>query len=207
MASLEGLPPLPKSLSGLNIVDFNHFQLGLSQYSVASDQNISGGGGNFSRSFSLTSDTGNLGTSSRFNSNTASNESIIFSRSRNTPPPKDVTPSLSFKQLAETLPLSSARASPIISSSRNTPHGSSRGSPVIVRGFTPPMPATRGTTPPTPNIRGLASITPPPRQNQQNIINTLELSSASLSFRGGRLLNLDAQLAILRKEMVIFLVF
>lgn len=205
MASLEGLPPLPKSLSGLNLLDYNAFQPSTSPYSVASDHSTSGGENNFSRSYSLNSENGNFVTSAGRNysmSSTISSENIIMGRSRKTPPMRDVTPSLSFKQLPETPPMSSTRASPVIHSSRNTPHSSSRGSPIIVRGSTSPAPVLRGATPPMPSLRSLPPPTPPPRQNQLTSMNGIELPGL-VHVRPGRLFNLDAQLATLRKEMVI----
>ncbi|KAK6640243.1 hypothetical protein RUM44_011929 [Polyplax serrata] len=161
MASLEGLPPLPKSLSGLNLVDYNAFQPSTSPYSGISDQNMSG-------------------------------------RSRTSPLLRDGTPSKTFKPVTDTPPLST-RGSPVINSSRNTPHSSSsRGSPA--RGSTPPVAGLRGATPPVSGLRSTHPPTSPPRLSLMNAVNGMELKN-SLHPRTGRLFNLDTQLAVLRKEM------
>lgn len=204
MASLEGLPPLPKSLSGLNLLEYHAFQSGTSPYSISSDRSVSGCENNVGRSYSLSSENGNFITATGRTysvGSTISSDNSIMGRSRTTPPLRDMTPSTSFKQLSETPPMSSARASPIINSSRNTPLNSARASPVVARGSTPPTPGLRGTTPPTPGLRGLPPPPPPPRQHQINLHNGLE--SAQAPPRSGRLFNLDSQLATLRKEMVI----
>lgn len=59
MASLEGLPPLPKSLSGLNLVDYNAFQPSTSPYSGISDQNMSGSNSNYNILDVVVEDTAN----------------------------------------------------------------------------------------------------------------------------------------------------
>ena len=199
MASLEGLPPLPKSLSGLNLLDYNSFQSGNSPYSFSSDRSEN----NVGRSYSISSENGNFITATGRTysiGSTISSDNSVLGRNRTTPPLRDLTPSTSFKQLSDTPPMSSARASPIINSSRNTPLNSARASPVVARGSTPPTPNMRGSTPPIPGLRGLPPPPPPPRQHQVNLHNGIE--SSAQQQRSGRLFNLDTQLATLRKEMV-----
>lgn len=112
---------------------------------------------------------------------------------------RDGTPSKTFKPVTDTPPLST-RGSPVINSSRNTPHSSSsRGSPA--RGSTPPVAGLRGATPPVSGLRSTHPPTSPPRLSLMNAVNGMELKN-SLHPRTGRLFNLDTQLAVLRKEMV-----
>lgn len=197
MASLDGLPPLPKSLSGLNLVDYHIFSSS-SAFSMTPDKNGAGSESSSTKNFPLTSENGNFLPAS-MRSYPVASESSIIGRNRSTPPLREMTQSLSFKQLSDLPSVGSARASPVINSSRTTPMSSARASPIGIRSSTSPVSGFRGNTPP--GMRGLPPPPPPSRQQyHSNIQNGFEKTGQPP--RQGRIFNLDTQLACLRKEMV-----
>ena len=202
MASLDGLPPLPKSLSGLNLFQLNtSLQSSSSPVSLDHISSSLGRESSFNQNLSTSSENGNFGSTvgKYYSGSSASSNENNVGRVKISPSSRENTPTLNFKQFSDKSLLSSTGTNSVLNSSRNTPVGStSRGSPVTMRGSTPP---SRITTP----ILGMRNLPPPPppptRQKLITTSNGLDFS-CSVPARPGRLFNLDAQLAILRKEMV-----